>query len=91
MIPKQFLISFTYTSVGSPRASLSPTAKAPLCNLNDISIIIKYLYKIIFLFLFWFSYQQYESIATVLFANDFTLIFSDTLSRNGSKPVIPIM
>lgn len=37
------------------------------------------------------THQQYESMATVLLANDSTLIFSDAFSKNGSSPVIPII
>lgn len=37
------------------------------------------------------AHQQYESMATVLLANDSTLIFSDAFSKNGSNPVIPII
>lgn len=37
------------------------------------------------------SHQQYESMATVLLANDSTLIFSDAFSKNGSNPVIPMV
>lgn len=37
------------------------------------------------------THQQYESIATVLFAIELMLIFSDAFSKNGRSPVIPMI
>lgn len=38
-----------------------------------------------------FTYQQYESIAMVLLANELTFTISDAFSKNGKRPLIPIM
>lgn len=51
--------------------------------------IVIYIYFILSM-LSRLSYQQYESIATDLLASVWIFIFSLALSRNGSKPVIPI-